>query len=294
MTSSSNSSDPDFWIQATRPTSDKCLDFLVDTYGGVILDSSTLPDEVDEFAEALECSLRKIASLGFDRGYWLRIPMTKIQLVPICIQQFGFYMHHSRRDYVMLAKWTHPSKPNPIPDPSTHQVGVGCVVARPDGCLLLVKERTGPAAVGSGIWKLPTGLVEPREDLGDAAVREAKEEVGIDCVFDSVVCFRHSHGGSPELGAGSDMFFVCHLKMNDEGQELRLQESEILDAKWVHFSSLHKVTECEAGTAAWYLMEGIRAFLAGETECRVQGRKLPAWRRKNCDQWIYSPLAYHN
>ncbi len=168
-------------------------------------------------------------------------------------------------------------------------MGVGCVIARTDGCILLVKERTGPAAVKGGIWKLPTGLVDPAENLKDAAVREAKEETCLDCVFESVICFRHSHGGSPALGATSDLFFACLLRLKDNSQATTLQESEILDSCWVHFSRIHEVTGCAPGTAARELMERIVEVISQNPNRVISCKKLPAWRRVACDQWIYSP-----
>jgi 8-oxo-dGTP pyrophosphatase MutT (NUDIX family) len=212
-------------------------------------------------------------------------------LVPICVKEFGFYIHHAKKKYVMLVKWTHPLKSNPIPAPSTHQVGVGALIMRGDRSVLLVREVSGPASVG-GIWKLPTGLTDPHEDLDHAAVREVKEETGLDCVFDSIVLFRHSHGGCPTLGAGSDLFFVCLLSPLDESQPLKLQESEILDARWVGLEEIDEVTRCGEGTAAKALMDRVKEVVSGQSgAARIRGVKLPAWRRKNCDQWIFQPTA---
>jgi ADP-ribose pyrophosphatase YjhB (NUDIX family) len=162
------------------------------------------------------------------------------------------------------------------------------VILRNDGHILLVKERSGPAAVSS-IWKLPTGLVEPTENLGEAAVREAKEETCIDCEFDSIICFRHSHGGSPSLGASSDLFFTCLLRMKDDSQQTCLQESEILDSLWVHYTGIHEATKCAEGTAARELMNRVVHVLSQRHPHVIQSEKLPAWRRKNCYQWIYYP-----
>ena len=287
-----SSTDPDFWILSAHSATELCLAYRVDTYGGVIIDSSNLPDSVPEFIKGLSCSLNALSSEGFQKAFWIRIPTSVVEFVTVCINEFKFYIHHAKREYVMMVKWAHPTRPDPIPPPSTHQVGVGCVLDRGDGFILLVKERTGPAAVGQGIWKLPTGLVDPSEDIRDAAIREAREETGLDCEFDSVIAFRHSHGGSPSLGATSDLFFACLLKPSKIDQPTLLQESEIAACMWVQHGELHGVTKCAEGTAAWELIETVRQVVSKESNCTIVGSKLPAWRRKNCDQWIFHPVNH--
>jgi 8-oxo-dGTP pyrophosphatase MutT (NUDIX family) len=290
LKSNEGTEDPDFWIQSRHSATELCLAYRVDMYGGVIIDSTDLPENVDAFRQAFQCSLNALATHGFQKAYWIRIPAERIELVPVCLREFSFYIHHAKRDYVMLAKWTHPTRADPIPPPSTHQVGVGCVVDRGDGSIILVKEQVGPAAVGCGIWKLPTGLVDPAEDICSAAIRETREETGLHCSFGAIVFFRHSHGGSPALGATSDLFFACLLKPLGTDQEIELQESEIKDFMWVHHTKLHEISGCGEGTAAWELMEQVRRVVAREKDCcAIEGKKLPAWRRKNCDQYIFRP-----
>jgi len=87
---------------------------------------------------------------------------------------------------------------------------------------------------------MPTGLTDPGEDIAEAAVRELKEETGLDCVFDKIICFRQAHGG---LFNRSDMFFICLCKLKPEYEEkvikegesivLLPQEEEILMADWI-------------------------------------------------------------
>jgi ADP-ribose pyrophosphatase len=55
-------------------------------------------------------------------------------------------------------------------------VGVSAVILQ-DGKLVLVKRGVEP---GKGKWSIPGGAVELGERVRDAAVREAKEECGLD------------------------------------------------------------------------------------------------------------------
>ena len=86
---------------------------------------------------------------------------------------------------------------------------------------------------------MPTGLTDPGEDIASAAIRELKEETGLDCVFDKIICFRQAHGG---LFNRSDMFFVCLCKLSSKydevvrkGEDIEIlpQEEEILCADWM-------------------------------------------------------------
>ncbi|WCO65281.1 NUDIX hydrolase [Iamia majanohamensis] len=56
-------------------------------------------------------------------------------------------------------------------------VGSMCFIERADGALLLVEH------VYRRRWGVPGGLLERREDPADAALREVREEVGLDVVL---------------------------------------------------------------------------------------------------------------
>ncbi|KAL3637415.1 hypothetical protein CASFOL_018583 [Castilleja foliolosa] len=55
--------------------------------------------------------------------------------------------------------------------------------------LLAVLEKHGRLK-GTGVWKIPTGVLEEGEDIFSGAIREVKEETGIDTEFIDVVAFR--------------------------------------------------------------------------------------------------------
>ncbi|MBN2282839.1 MAG: NUDIX hydrolase [Deltaproteobacteria bacterium] len=59
-----------------------------------------------------------------------------------------------------------------------------CTIMEVDGKILLVKRAISPSA---GKWVLPGGFVDAGEEVGEAAVREACEETGLDVAIRSLV-----------------------------------------------------------------------------------------------------------
>nr|XP_011459919.1 PREDICTED: nudix hydrolase 10-like [Fragaria vesca subsp. vesca] len=93
--------------------------------------------------------------------------------------------------------------------------------------LLVVQEKSGRLQ-GTGVWKIPTGVVDEGEDITVAAVREVKEETGIDAEFQEVLAFRQAHKSFFEK---SDLFFVCMLR--PLSFDIQKQDLEIEAAKWM-------------------------------------------------------------
>ncbi|CAM8900757.1 unnamed protein product [Rhodiola kirilowii] len=93
--------------------------------------------------------------------------------------------------------------------------------------VLVVQEKLGPLR-GLGVWKFPTGAVDEGEDIAAAAVREIKEETGIDAEFVELLAFRECH---KYIFRKSDLFFVCMLK--PLSSNIKIQASEIEAAKWI-------------------------------------------------------------
>jgi mutator protein MutT len=61
----------------------------------------------------------------------------------------------------------------------------GAVVRDADGRLLLVRRANEPSR---GLWSLPGGRIEPGETAAAAAVREVREETGLDVAVGEPLC----------------------------------------------------------------------------------------------------------
>jgi hypothetical protein len=114
--------DPDFWVSSHHERSMTHMGYRVDTYGGIIFDTSDLPLDTVPFRESFSRSIEFLTAQGYSKGFWISIPAQRSELVPIIMKDFGFYVHHAKKDYFMLVKWNDPSRPDPIPAPSMHQV----------------------------------------------------------------------------------------------------------------------------------------------------------------------------
>jgi ADP-ribose pyrophosphatase YjhB (NUDIX family) len=64
------------------------------------------------------------------------------------------------------------------------KVAVGTIITAPDSRLVLVRRAIEP---GYGLWVFPGGFVDRGEEVTRAAIREAREESGLDVRLDRLV-----------------------------------------------------------------------------------------------------------
>jgi 8-oxo-dGTP pyrophosphatase MutT (NUDIX family) len=193
-----------------------------DQFGGVIVDSESLPDAIEDFTARLQYSLNTWRENGV-RLAWLRLPIERSALVPVATQA-GFFFHHANEaDLMLICRLAEDAF---VPTHATHYIGVGGVVINDREELLVVCERH--RGTRKPYYKLPGGALQPGEHLVEAVLREVLEETGVSAKFESLVCFRHWHG---YRYGKSDIYFVARL--SPLSQDVTMQAEEIEECFWM-------------------------------------------------------------
>ncbi|XP_010252771.1 PREDICTED: nudix hydrolase 2 [Nelumbo nucifera] len=194
-----------------------------DDFEGVIVNMKDAMDPA-VFVASLRASISHWRQQG-KNGVWIKLPIELANLVEVVVKE-GFWYHHAEPKYIMLVYWI-PETANSLPVNATHRVGIGAFVMNDKKEVLVVQEKSGKFR-GTGVWKFPTGVVDEGEDICKGAVREVKEETGIDAEFVEVLAFRQSHKSFFEK---SDLFFLCMLR--PLSFEIQKQDLEIEAAQWM-------------------------------------------------------------
>ena len=216
-----------------------------DRFGGVSVYSGDYAG-LGDIGSVLKRSLSEWHATGV-RGLWFHVSGDETVWIPELLRN-GFYCHHAKGDQVVLVKWLPEWESSGIPDyPSTY---IGC------GTITLDQESNKILAIKEKVrwynnWKFPGGYVDAGENILDAAVREVKEETGVDTEPVGIVGFRHvlpqvdipfpAHGCSDIYGTYQHMFLlltpfkvICALKPKVGGNTAIVkQEREISEAEWI-------------------------------------------------------------
>jgi 8-oxo-dGTP pyrophosphatase MutT (NUDIX family) len=198
------------------------LAFAPDMFGGVIVESETLPADAATFEAALARSLETWKAGGI-RLVWIAVPLARATLIPIAVAA-GFTFHHTNEnDLMLVARLVEDAF---VPFHATHYIGVGGVVLNARQELLVVCEKH--RRTSKPYYKLPGGALQPGEHLVEAVTREVLEETGVQTRFEALVCFRHWHG---YRYGKSDIYFVCRLSPLSE--DVTMQTEEIEECFWM-------------------------------------------------------------
>ena len=110
-----------------------------------------------------------------------------------------------------------------------HFVLVASVSIVSHGSLLMIEEKK-PGEVGK--WNFPSGRAEQGEPILGAALREVKEETGIDVKLTATT------GVYNFISPTNDQVIVFHFMGEIIGGSLQLEEECITDYKWIEPSHL--------------------------------------------------------
>ncbi len=121
-----------------------------------------------------------------------------------------------------------------------HRVAADILIAR-DGEVVLIRRGVEPF---KGVWCLPGGHVEEGEQVREAAVREAREETGLDIKVDDILGVYDAPGRDPrgpvisivyvaspvggDLDAATDADDARWFPLDDLPDELGFDHADIL------------------------------------------------------------------
>ncbi len=98
------------------------------------------------------------------------------------------------------------------------KIAVGTIIRVDSGRIVLVKRAIEP---GYGKWVFPGGYVDRGEEITLAAVREAREEAGLEVRLDHLINIYSYAGRAPVIIVYAATRLSGELAMDDEGLEIR-------------------------------------------------------------------------
>jgi 8-oxo-dGTP diphosphatase len=117
------------------------------------------------------------------------------------------------------------------------KVAVGTIIVDEREHIVLVKRAIEP---GYGKWVFPGGYVDRGEDVKVAAIREAREEAGLDVELDRLINVYSYPGRAPVIIVYAARMIGGCLGCDDEGLEARFFAPEDIPWDELAFRSTHE------------------------------------------------------
>jgi ADP-ribose pyrophosphatase YjhB (NUDIX family) len=105
------------------------------------------------------------------------------------------------------------------------KVAVGTIIRTADHQIVLCRRAIEP---GYGRWVFPGGYVDRGEKLEEAAVREAREECGLDVELEGLVSLHSYRGRTPIIIVWAARAVGGELRSDEESLEVRTFEAETI------------------------------------------------------------------
>jgi 8-oxo-dGTP diphosphatase len=123
---------------------------------------------------------------------------------------------------------------------------VVAVLIKKGSKFLLIKEELEDK---KETWIIPGGGVDFGESLEQAAIREIKEELGLDIKITKFIKFHESV--FPDFNYHSVIFFFLAKSLSDK---IKIGEEKILDAQYFSVKQMHKLDLVDS---AQWLLKGV-------------------------------------
>jgi 8-oxo-dGTP pyrophosphatase MutT (NUDIX family) len=202
------------------------LEHTVDSHNSVKIYARDIPSDENSFAQALAPTMVCLQSKGV-RNVLIFLYMKHTDYIKHTVP-YGFKFHHTEKDQVALSKWL-PDTTDKFPPYASHYAGVGGVVINPvNEEILVIQEKS--SARDAGVWKVPGGLVDAGEFVGEAAEREVLEETEIRSKFLGVIGFRQTRR---YLFDCSDIYFIALLRPESVSQKIGGGDGEVAKCCWM-------------------------------------------------------------
>ena len=105
-----------------------------------------------------------------------------------------------------------------------------------DNKQVLLQKRSANKRFNPNKWALCAGHVDADESLEVAALRELKEEVGLDVSLESLYSFAESEFTIRE--SNSHITYFYYVKSNLQESEFIIQEEELSEVKWFNIDDV--------------------------------------------------------
>ena len=120
------------------------------------------------------------------------------------------------------------------------KLAVGTIITDEQNRVVLVKRAIEP---GYGKWVFPGGYVDRGEEVRAAAVREAREETGLEVRLDRLINIYSYAGRVPVIVVYSATMMGGCLGCDDEGLEARFFEPETIPWEELAFRSTREALQ---------------------------------------------------
>ena len=127
------------------------------------------------------------------------------------------------------------------------RIGVGIILLNQENNVLVGKRIDNP----KNFWQMPQGGIDPGEEYLSAALRELKEETGIESVdlikeIDELLTYELPQNLLGIIWKGKyrgqkQKWFIMRFNGNDKEINLNTHKPEFMDWKWINISDLTKV-----------------------------------------------------